>query len=125
MKKISTPRAPVPAGHYSQATVCGGVVYVAGQLGGNPASPGQAPGDARTQTRQALANVAAILEAAGTGLGQVLQMTVYVTDIALWAEVNEAYAETLGDHRPARAIVPVGPLHGDYLAEIQAIAALP
>jgi 2-iminobutanoate/2-iminopropanoate deaminase len=125
MKKISTPRAPVPAGHYSQATVCGGVVYVAGQLGGNPAAPGQAPGDARTQTRQALANVAAILEAAGTGLGQVLQMTVYVTDIALWAEVNEAYAETLGDHRPARAIVPVGPLHGDYLVEIKAIAALP
>lgn len=125
MKKISTPGAPKPAGHYSQAVVCGGVVYVAGQLGSDPAAPAAPPGDAAAQTRQALANIAAILEEAGSGLTHVLQMTVYVTDISLWAEVNEAYASVLGDHRPARAIVPVRPLKGDYVVEIQAIAALP
>ena len=125
MKPISTPNAPQPAGHYSQAIVCGGLVYVAGQLGSDPTAPGDAPGTAGTQTRQALTNVAAILEEAGSSMGHVLQMTVYVTDIALWSEVNEAYASVLGDHRPARAIVPVGPLHGDYLVEIQATAALP
>lgn len=125
MKTISTTKAPKPAGHYSQAVVCGGVVYVAGQLGGDPVNPGAAPGDAATQTRQALANVAAILEAAGSALGHVLQTTVYVTDIGLWAEVNQAYAEVMGEHRPARAIVPIGPLRGGYVVEIQAIAALP
>ena len=125
MKSISTPAAPTPAGHYSQAIVCGGVVYVAGQLGSDPSAPGASPGDAGAQTKQALRNVAAILEEAGSGLKHVLQATVYVTDIALWSEVNEAYASVLGSHRPARAIVPVGPLHGDYLVEIQVTAALP
>ena len=125
MKMISTTDAPPPAGHYSQAIVCGGIAYVAGQLAGNPAAPGEHPGDAGAQTRQALANVAAILEAAGSGLGHVIQMTIYITDMALWPAVNEAYAWVMGDHRPARAIVPVGPLNGDYVIEIQTIAALP
>ena len=125
MKTISTDKAPQPAGHYSQAVVCGGVIYVAGQLAGNPAAPDAPPGDAGAQTKQALANVSAILDAAGSGLRHVLQMTIYVTDVALWPEVNAAYASVLGDHRPARAIVPVGPLHGGYVIEIQATAALP
>lgn len=125
MKTISTPRAPKPAGHYSQGVVCGGVVYVAGQLGSDPAKPGAPPGDAAAQTRQALMNVGAILEAAGSALAHVLQMTIYVTDIELWGDVNEAYAAVLGEHRPARAVVPIGPLRGDYVVEIQAIAALP
>ena len=101
MKTISTPNAPQPAGHYSQAVVCGGVIYVAGQLGGDVTSPDAELGDARAQTEQALANVAAILDAAGSGLRHVLQMTVYITDIGLWPEVNEAYAAVLGDHKPA------------------------
>ena len=125
MKTISTNAAPQPAGHYSQAMVCGGVVYVSGQLASNPAEPGGPVGGPGDQTRQALANVAAILEEAGSSLGHLLQVTVYVTDIEHWDEVNAAYAEVLGDHRPARAIVPVRPLHGDYLVEIQAMAALP
>ena len=125
MKMISTPDAPRPAGHYSQAVVCGGIVYVAGQLASNPAAPDAHPGDAADQTRQALANVSAILEAAGSALDQVLHVTIYITDIALWPEVNEAYAAVMGDHRPARAVVPVGPLHGDYVIEMQTMAALP
>ena len=125
MKSISTPNAPTPAGHYSQAIVCGGSVYVAGQLGSDPSRPDAPPGDAGEQTRQALANIDAVLRAAGSSLSHVVQMTVYVTDIELWGTVNEAYASVLGDHKPARAIVPIGPLKGEYLVEIQAIAALP
>lgn len=124
MKTISTDKAPRPAGHYSQAVVCGGVVYVAGQLGGDPDRPGKPAGGAAAQTKQAMANVAAVLAAAGSGLGNILQSTIYVTDIELWAEVNQAYAEAMGEHRPARAIVPIGPLRSGYLVEIQVIAAL-
>lgn len=125
MKTISTTEAPTPAGHYSQAVVHGGLAYVAGQLAIDPSAPDAPRGGAGAQTRQALANVDAILRAAGSGLPHTLQMTVYITDGSLWPEVNAAYAEVMGDHRPARAIVPVGPLKSDFVIEIQAIAAIP
>jgi len=125
VKTISTPQASQPAGHYSQAIVSGGVVYVAGQLGRDPAAPNDPPGDAATQTVRALASVAAILDAAGSSLGHLLQVTIYVTDIGLWGEINEAYAAVLGSHRPARAIVPIGPLAGGYVLEVVATAELP
>jgi 2-iminobutanoate/2-iminopropanoate deaminase len=123
MQPISTPDAPAPAGHYSQAMVHGDTIYVAGQLPKDPADPDAPPGDAAAQTRQALANVDAILQAAGSSLSQVLEMTVYVSDIELWPAVNQAYAEVMGDHRPARAVVPVRELHYGWLIEIQAVAA--
>jgi 2-iminobutanoate/2-iminopropanoate deaminase len=124
MRRVETPHAPAPAGHYSQAVVHGDTVYVAGQLPIDPEDPGAVPGDAAQQARQALTNVARILEAAGSGLDRVLQMTVYVSDVSHWGEVNRVYAEVLGEHRPARAVVPVGELHHGYLVEIQAIAAV-
>jgi len=124
MKTISSARAPKPAGHYSQAVVHGGVVYVAGQLAHDPDHPDTPPGDADAQTRRALANVAAILAAAGSDLRHVCSMTIYVTDMAHWPAVNAAYADVMGDHRPARAVVPVGPLRGEFVLEIQAIAGL-
>jgi 2-iminobutanoate/2-iminopropanoate deaminase len=123
MELISTERAPLPAGHYSQAVVHGDLVFVAGQLPIVPGSKAQRLGSASEQTEQALRNVAAILEAAGTSLDKVLQVTVYVSDIALWGEINAAYSRVMGEHRPARAVVPVGPLHHGYCVEIQAIAA--
>jgi len=82
-------------------------------------------GDIGEQTELALRNVEAVLKAAGSDLSQVLQFTIYVSDIELWGEVNKKYAEMLGDHRPARAIVPVKDLHFDTKIEIQAIAAKP
>lgn len=124
MKMISTPNAPTPAGHYSQAVVYGGVVYVAGMLGQDPTAPDRDPGDAATQTRQALANVAAVLDAAGSSLDRVVRMTIYVSDIAMWPTVNEVYAEAMGEHRPARAIVPVQKFKGSFLVEVVATAAL-
>ena len=125
MKIISTSQAPRPAGHYSQAVVHNGVVYVAGQLGIDPQDPKAPPGSIESQTEQTLRNIQAILQAAGSGLPHVLQMTIYVSDIELWGKVNEVYTRVMGDHRPARAVVPVKELHYGYQLEVQAIAALP
>ncbi len=123
MEIILTPKAPAPAGHYSQAVVHGGLVYVAGQLAIDPTNPDRSAGTIEEQTERALGNVRAILEAAGTGLESVLQMTVYISDIALWGRVNAVYGKVMGEHRPARAIVPVNDLHHGFQIEIQAIAA--
>lgn len=124
MKFIHTEGAPRPAGHYSQAVVYGGVVYVAGMLGHDPESPDADIGGAARQARQALKNVANVLEAAGSGLDCVVRMTIYVSDIAHWGDVNEVYAEVMGDHKPARAIVPVQRFRDPYVLEIVATAAL-
>ena len=124
MKIISTPDAPQPAGHYSQAVVYGGVVYVAGMLGIDPKNPEADPGDVGQQTRQALANVEAVLEAAGSDLGCVVRMMIYVSGHDLWGEVNRVYADVMGDHRPSRAIVPVQSFREPFVVEIVATAAL-
>ena len=85
MRSIETPLAPRPAGHYSQAIVHRDTVYVAGQLPIDPQNPKAPPGDAAQQARQALSNVARILEAADSGLDRVLQMTIYVSDVSHWS----------------------------------------
>jgi 2-iminobutanoate/2-iminopropanoate deaminase len=124
MHSISTPEAPTPAGHYSQAIVHNGCVYVAGQL---PMVPGQQEhrvGTIEEQTAQVFANIAAVLRAAGSDLSRMLQVTVYVSDMELWGRFNTAYATLMGDHRPARAVVPVNALHYGYHIEVQVIAAL-
>ena len=76
------------------------------------------------QAELALRNVEAVLKAAGTDLDHVVQMTIYVSDMELWGRVNDTYAKVMGEHRPARAIVPVKDLHFDTKIEIQAIAAV-
>ena len=124
IKTVATAQAPTPAGHYSQATVHAGLVYVAGQLGIVPGS-GQRLQAVADQTRQALHNIDAILQAAGSSRDRVLKVNVYVSDIGLWDQVNEVYTEFFGDHRPARAVVPTGPLHHGLCVEIDAIAAVP
>jgi 2-iminobutanoate/2-iminopropanoate deaminase len=124
MQSIRTGDAPAPAGHYSQAVVHGGLVYVAGQLPLDPATGEVAGSGMAEQAERTLRNVEAVLEAAGSGLGQLLSVTIYVTDRALWSECNAAFARALGDHRPARAVVPVPELRHGCLIEIQAIAAV-
>ena len=124
MEIIVTPKAPLPAGHYSQAVVHNGLVYVAGQLAIEPETGERKTGSIEEQTEQSLRNVAAILDAAGSSLDQVLKMTVYISDIDLWGRVNEVYAKMLGEHRPARAVIPVRNLHYGFQIEIEAIAAV-
>lgn len=122
MQFITTEAAPIPAGHYSQAVVHNGFVFVAGQLAFVPEQKEHRPGPIAEQAEQTLRNVAAILNAAGSGLDKVVQMTIYVSDMEAWGEVNAVYARVMGSHRPARAIVPVKDLHHGYAIEIQAIA---
>ena len=124
MRFVETPHAPRPAGHYSQAVVHGGLVFVAGQLPADPENPSRPQGDVEEQAERALRNVEAILDAAGSGLDRLLSVTIYVADVGLWPRVNAAYARVLGPHRPARAVVPVKELHHGWLVEIQAVAAL-
>lgn len=124
MRQIATDRAPEPAGHYAQAVVHGGLVYVSGQLAVDPRTGERRLGSVEEQTQQALENVAAILDAAGSGVEHVLRTTVYVADISAWDRVNAVYTEFFGDHRPARAVVPTRELHYGFLVEIAAIAAV-
>ena len=124
MKTISTPDAPEARGHYSQAIVHGGMVYVAGQLPGVPGHPDRRLESFEEQARQVIANVAAILAAADSSLQDVVKATVYITDVADWPAFNAVYAEAFGAHRPARTVVPVAGLHYGYRVEMDVIAAL-
>ena len=124
MQSITTEHAPPPAGHYSQAIISNRLVFVSGQLPVDPAGDGNHLGNIEDQTKQALANLEAVLLEAGSGTNFVLKTTIYVSDIALWDRVNHVYAEFFGTHRPARAIVPTRELHYGYQIEIDAIAAL-
>jgi len=113
-----------PAGHYSQGVVHDGLVYVSGQLPMDLASGTIVPGSVEAQTELALDNVRRVLEAGGSGLDRVIQMTVYVGSMDSWPAVNATYARIMGEHRPARAIVPSPGLHYDVALEIQAIGSL-
>lgn len=123
MRIIATDRAPAAGGHYSQAVEHDGIVYVAGQLPFVPGDPARRLEGFEAQARQALANVVAIVEAAGSSRERLLRVTVYIADMADWPAFNAIYAQVLGTHRPARTVVPVGPLHHGFLVEIDAIAA--
>jgi len=124
IKLVLTPNAPAPGGHYSQAVVHNGLVYVSGQLPIDPKTGEKKLGSIEEQTEQTLNNVRAILQAAGGDLNRVLKMTIYISEISLWGKVNEVYARVMGDHRPARAVVPVKDLHHGFQIEIEAIAGL-
>jgi 2-iminobutanoate/2-iminopropanoate deaminase len=124
MEKIKLPNAPEPKGHYSSAVVHNGLIFVSGQLPRNAVTGEVETGAIEAQTELALRNVEQILIASGSDLNHVLQFTIYVSEMELWDAVNATYARILGEHKPARAIVPVKDLHFDTKIEIQAIAAL-
>ena len=113
-----------PKGHYSPGIVHNGLVFVSGQLPTDHSTGRHETGAIELQTEIALRNVESILRAAGSELSKVLQMTIYVSDMDLWDQVNEVYKRVMGKHRPARAIVPVKDLHFGTKIEIQAIAAV-
>lgn len=124
MKKIFTPKAPKPGGHYSQAIVHDNVVYVSGQLPIDPVTGEKRLGSIEEQTEQVLENLAEIIKAAGSDIGKVLKTTVYISDIQLWDRVNSVYSTFFGEHRPARAVVPTKELHHGFNIEIEAIASM-
>jgi 2-iminobutanoate/2-iminopropanoate deaminase len=124
MQRIVIDGVPEPKGHYSPGIEHGGLIFVSGQLPMTLDTREPFTGDIGEQTELALRNVEAVLKAGGSDLGHVLQMTIYVSDMSLWDAVNKAYKKVMGEHRPARAIVPVKDLHFGVKIEIQAIAAV-
>ena len=123
MKLIQPADIPAPKAHYSPAVEHDGLIFVSGQLPIEQATGEVETGEIEKQTELALRNVAGVLKPAGSDLSHVLQMTIYISDIKDWGKVNEVYARVMGDHRPARAVVPVKDLHFGTKIEIQAIAA--
>ena len=124
IRTVFTEDAPKPGGHYSQAVVHNGLVFVAGQLPIDAKTGEKLTGSIEQQTEQCLMNVAAILKASGSDLSRVLRMTIYVSDMEHWPAVNTVYARVMGEHRPARAIVPVKELHYGFKIEIETTAAV-
>jgi 2-iminobutanoate/2-iminopropanoate deaminase len=119
---ISTAAAPAAVGPYSQALALGDLVFSSGQIALDPASGALRGATAAEQTEQVMANLAAVLQAAGSSLGSLLKTTIFLTDMAAFQEVNEVYARALGVHRPARSTVQVAALPKGALVEIEGIA---
>ena len=122
---IRTEAAPAPfqGAPYNQAIVAGDLVFVAGQLGLKPGDTA-VEGDIAQQTEQALANLAAILEAAGSSLDNLVKTSVFLLDLADFQAMNEVYARRVGDRPPARSTFQVAKLPSGALVEIEAVAHL-
>ena len=124
MNPINPSTVAAPGGHYSHASIAGGLVFVSGQLPITAAGEKLTAASFEDQARQALANVRAILEAAGSGIEQLVQVRVYVDSVENWPAFNAVYAQWAGSARPARAVVPTGPLHYGLKVEVEAVARL-
>ena len=120
---ISTSQAPAALGPYSQAVCWGDLIFVSGQIPIDPLTSQVVGDDVAVQTERVLKNLAAILEAAGANLGQVLKATVYLRDLNDFGKMNEVYARFFSEHPPARATVQVARLPRDVSVEIEVIAA--
>ena len=124
MKKvINTQAAPAAIGPYSQAIEAGNLVYTSGQLPIDPATGAFPEGGIKAQTRQSLTNVEAVLKAAGLNMNAVVKTTVFLADMADFADVNSVYSEFFAEPFPARSAVAVKTLPKGALVEIEVVAA--
>jgi 2-iminobutanoate/2-iminopropanoate deaminase len=121
---ISTDGAPPAVGAYSQAIVAGDLVFTAGQLGVDPSTGDLSAPEVAGQAEQALANLAAILEAAGSGLDQLVKVTVFLADIGDWPALNEVYSRVVPQPFPARSAFAVRDLPKGGRVEIEAVATV-
>lgn len=119
---VSTSSAPAAVGPYSQAIVSNGLVFCSGQIPLDPSSGELVGGTIADQTRRCMENLAAVLEAAGTSFANAIKVTAFLTDMADFAEFNEAYGEFFGDDPPARATFAVAGLPKGAEVEIECIA---
>lgn len=122
---IATDNAPPAIGPYAQGRIGGGLVFVSGQLGFDPASGDFVGGDFASQARQALKNLKAVLEAAGCRLSDVIAVDVFLIDMGNFVEFNRIYQAFFGDHKPARAVVAVHALPKNGRVEVKCVAVQP
>ena len=121
-RRVETEGAPAPIGPYSQATIAGNLVFASGQAALDPQTGTLIAGNVAEQTAQAMRNLQAVLEAAGSGLNRVLKTTVYLADMADFAAMNEAYARFFPQNPPARTTIQAARLPLDARVEIELIA---
>jgi 2-iminobutanoate/2-iminopropanoate deaminase len=125
LKEIRTTNAPAPVGPYSQAVVHGDLLFASGQIPIDPATNALVAGDIERQTEQVFANLAAVLEAAGSSLDRVLRVSVYLTDLPLFPRVNAVYQRHFpGDPKPARSTIAAAALPLGAQVEIDVIAGV-
>ena len=122
MEPIIAPKAPAALGPYSAAVNVGELIFTSGQIPADPATGELAPGGIAQQTEQSLKNLSAVLEAAGSGLDQVIKTTCFLTDMADFAAFNAAYGKYFSEHKPARSTVAVKALPKGALVEIECVA---
>jgi 2-iminobutanoate/2-iminopropanoate deaminase len=121
---VSSDQAPAALGPYSQAIIANGLVFCSGTAGIDPAT-GVIPDGIEAQTEQALANLAAILEAAGASMGDLVKTTIFYADVGDFAKLNEVYARHMPDPPPARSAPANVKLPRGLLISIEAIAVIP
>jgi 2-iminobutanoate/2-iminopropanoate deaminase len=119
---VLTDKAPKPIGPYSQAVKLGNFVFTSGQIAIDPATGNLVTGDIVAETEQVFANLAAVLEAAGTSLKRAVKVTVFLTDLAHFGKVNEVYARCFSEPFPARSTVQVAALPKGVAVEIEVVA---
>ncbi|HSR92559.1 MAG TPA: RidA family protein [Gemmatimonadales bacterium] len=124
IKPIATDNAPKAIGPYSQATVVNGMVYTAGQIAFDPTTMEVVTGGIREQTERVLANLQAVLKAAGSDFSKVVKTTVFLVDMADFTAMNEVYATAFGSHKPARSTVAVAALPRGVRVEIDVVATV-
>lgn len=122
---VSTEMAPKAIGPYEQGIKFNGFLFTSGQIALDPATGKLIEGDVSAQTRRVLENLKAVLEAGGSSLDHVIKATVYLTDLNTFAQMNEVYAEYLGDIKPARSTVGVATLPRGASVEIDLVAITP
>jgi 2-iminobutanoate/2-iminopropanoate deaminase len=121
MNIITSTKIPPANGHYSQCIEHNGTLYISGQLPVDPATK-QIPDGIEAQTQLTLEKIDLILNEAGSSKEKVIQMRIYISDIALWDKVNKVYAQFFGAHKPVRCVVPVSELHYSCLIEAECMA---
>ncbi|MEJ0061980.1 MAG: Rid family hydrolase [Alphaproteobacteria bacterium] len=123
MKPIHSEKAPKPNGHYSQGILAGSTLYLSTQLPADDGTPGfwQSP---TRQTQSVMESLLAVVAEAGGSAASFVRVTFYVVNIEDWAEVNGAFADFMGDHKPARGVLPLAALKGGWRVAADAIAVI-
>jgi len=124
LRSIATPQAPAAIGPYSQGVIAGNLLFISGQLPLDPETGEFVAGGIEEHTHQCLKNLKAIAEAAGSGLGRAVKVTVFLANMEDFARVNQVYAQYFSDNLPARAAVQVAALPRNADIEIEAIITL-
>jgi 2-iminobutanoate/2-iminopropanoate deaminase len=124
IEQLTVKDAPPGIAHYSPAIKVGNTIYFSGQLPINPLTREKCTGDIKMQMREIFKNVEEILKSVGGDRNNIVKTTAFVTDIGLWGEMNDTYAEFFGAHRPARSILEIAKINHGILVEMEVIAVL-